>query len=103
MQVASTYGIVPLSFFFDYSSVPWEPADLVFRGYRSTAGLPAGGVANDYYLRSANGTVGAIIVNESGTWVEYIYDQVHLYNQNDFPGNVALAAALSSFITAKGW
>lgn len=34
--------------------------------------------ANDYYVRTGVGTVGAIIVNNAGTWTEHTYDQTHL-------------------------
>lgn len=80
-QVATTYNVPALSFWFDYSSVSWNPDTLNFVGYRSTSGLPTGGTNLDYYIRSGGGTVGTvgqIIVNISGTWIEYSHDTVHL-------------------------
>lgn len=95
-QVADTYGIVPLSYFL---SVSYNYAALVFKGYHSTAGLPTGGAANDYYVRTGVGTVGAIIVNNAGTWTEHTYDQTHL----NTAGGAALGQALKTYIESKGW
>lgn len=96
-QVASTYGVLPFSFYFNLNLVTWTAASLNFQGYRSTAGLPTGGADNDYWLRSANGTVGALIVRSGGAWSEPAMDQTHMYGA----GNTALAAALAAFLSTN--
>jgi hypothetical protein len=96
-QVASTYGIVPLSFF--SGTLPVAAASLVYQGTRSTAGLPTGGSANDYYIRTANGTIGALLINVSGTWQEWTWDATHLSSA----GAAALSTAIASTITANSW
>ena len=98
-QAASTYGVLPLSYFFDFSAVAWNPDTLNFLGYQSTSGLPTGGSNNDYYIRSGGGTVGNIIVNVSGTWIEYSYDTTHL---NDEGAN-AVAQKFINFLTLKNY
>jgi len=96
-DVADTYGIPPLHYHFDLTTVPWTPAGLTFAGYRSTAGLPTGGSDGQYWLRTANGTVGAVIVRWSGTWTEHTWDATHLS-----PAGVSvLAAAFAAFLTAN--
>jgi len=96
-QVAATYGVLPFSFYFNLAAVGWTPAGLSFQGYRSTAGLPSGGSDGHYYLRSANGTVGGIIVRWGGAWSEPAIDITHMYGA----GNAALASALASFLSAN--
>jgi hypothetical protein len=94
-QVAATYGIVPFSYFFDYSGKSFTAANLVFLGYHSAAGLPSGGADKEYYIRSGNGTVGQLIVNVSGVWTEYIHDFTHLTTV----GADAVAAKFNTFLT----
>jgi hypothetical protein len=103
-QVAATYGVMPMSWWFNYGAVPWVPSALHFVGYHGAAGLPSGGSNLDYYLRSGNGVVGNILVKEAGTWVERTADGgqwTHMIIGGE--GNVTLAAALKSFIDEKGW
>lgn len=96
-DVVDTYGIPPLHYHFNLTTVPWTPAHLTFAGYRSTAGLPTGGSDGQYWLRTANGTVGAVIVRWSGTWTEHTWDATHLS-----PAGVSvLAAAFAAFLTAN--
>lgn len=103
-EVADTYGIVPFSFFFDLTAVPWDASDLVFRGYRSAAGLPTGGADNDYYIRSAvdgSDPVGQLLIREGGTWVtRQITDITHMRPD---AGNVALAGRIANFLKNKDW
>lgn len=96
-QVASTYGIVPLSYFFNYSSVSWTPSQLNFLGYHSASGLPSGGNDLDYYVRTGGGTVGLIIVKVSGTWTENTHDTVHL----TAAGSLAVATKFNEYLTLK--
>ncbi len=98
-QVATTYGIPPLSFWLDYATQSFTPSALSFQGYWATAGLPTGGSANQYYLRTSNGVVGALLVNIAGAWTEVTYDQIHI-NQT---GAEPLATALVNKLTSKGW
>lgn len=96
-DVAGTYGILPLSFFFNLGAVPWTPAGLTFAGYRSVAGLPGGGSDGDYWLRTDNGTVGALIVRWAGVWSEHTYDITHMTTT----GNQVLAQAFADFLTSN--
>jgi len=93
-ETAALYGHVPVSFFFDFSGKPFTAASLVFAGYRSAAGLPAGGANNDYYLRTGGGTIGNVIVNIAGTWTEYNWDRVHVSSE----GGQALADQFVPFL-----
>ena len=77
-EVANTYGIVPWSFFNFYYTRTWSTDDLNFIGYWTDSGLPTGGSDLDYYVRTANGTNGNLLVNEGGTWVERSLDITHL-------------------------
>jgi hypothetical protein len=94
-EAAALYGAAPTSFFFDYASKAFTPAQLNFAGYRSTAGLPTGGADGDYWIRTGNGTVGQPIIRWGGTWTEYVLDITHITPA----GNAALAAAISEFLT----
>ena len=96
-QAAATYGAVPLSFFLDYGSKPWTPAGLSFQGYHSAAGLPSGGSDGHYWVRTANGTIGAILVRWAGTWSEHTFDITHM----NTVGNAALADAFVDFLVAN--
>ncbi|WP_212985944.1 hypothetical protein [Paenibacillus cineris] len=98
-QVADTYGIPPLSHWFDFSTVTWKPSEMVFKGWHSTSGLPTGGANKDYYVRSGGGRLGNIIVNEGGTWVEYAHDVTH----ENLTGATIIANGLKKFLDAKGW
>ena len=93
-QVASIYGVLPFSFWFDYGAVPWTPGGITFAGYRSAAGLPTGGTDGDYWLRTGNGTVGNLIVRWGGTWTEYSYDATHM----QVGANTILAGAFADFL-----
>lgn len=99
-QVADTYGIIPLSHFFDYTTVSWKPSDLTFKGWRNTAGLPTGGVHLDYYVRSGGGSrLGNLIVNQNGTWFEHAHDVTH----ESLAGATVLANELKKYLDSKGW
>ena len=98
-QAASTYGVLPFSYFFDYTSVSWNPDTLNFLGYHSASGLPTGGSNNDYYLRSAGGTIGQIIVKVAGVWVEYANDTIHPSAE---AGNM-LAQKFVNFLTTNNY
>ena len=77
-QVADTYGITPSQYHHNLVAIGKTPSDLVFTGYKSTSGLPTGGTNNDYQIRTANGTIGEIMVNNNGTWVALAIDAVHV-------------------------
>ena len=94
-QVATTYGAVPFSFWFDYAGKPFTAANLTSLGYHSAAGLPTGGVDKNYYVRSGNGVVGNLIVNVAGTWTEYTWDAVHLSPE----GRTAVSGKFNTFLT----
>jgi len=96
-QAAVAYGVLPLSFFFNFAAVPWSAGSLTFQGYRSAAGLPSGGADGQYWLRSGGGTVGALIVRWAGTWSEYTYDVTHMTTT----GNQVLAQAFAEFLTTN--
>ncbi len=95
-QVATTYGIAPLSYWFELLTKEFTQAQMVYQGTRSTAGLPSGGTLYDYYNRTANGTVGNIIIKISSGWIEYTIDNTHLTHK----GAVAIAAKYNQFQTA---
>jgi hypothetical protein len=108
-QVASTYGAPPLSAWLDYSAAGIVPASMSFQGYRSADGLPSGGTANDYFLRSgglaANGenstnAVGNVIANIAGVWTELTFDKTHFFSSTI---KTALGSALKAVFDAKGW
>jgi len=86
-QVAATYGIVPWSFYGSPGG-SWITAQLLYQGNWSDVVLPTGGVNLDYYLRIGGGTVGNLLVNEAGTWVERSIDTTHL----SAAGAIALAS-----------
>jgi len=77
-QVYETYGTLPLSWFFDYPAAGFLPNQLNYVGTWTSTTLPTGGNNLDYYIRTANATIGNLIVNRAGIWVEYSYDRVHL-------------------------
>lgn len=95
--VATTYGVLPLHYHFNLAAVPWTPAVLTFAGYRSDAGLPSGGSDGQYWLRTANGTIGAVIVRWAGTWTEHTWDATHM----SAAGNAVLAAAFANYLTTN--
>lgn len=76
-QVAATYGIVPWSFFGSPGG-SWNTSQLVYKGTWTDVTLPTGGTDLDYYLRIGGGTIGNLLVNEVGTWVERSIDITHL-------------------------
>jgi hypothetical protein len=96
-QAAVAYGVLPLSFFFNFAAVPWSAGSLTFQGYRSAAGLPSGGADGQYWLRSGGGTVGALIVRWAGVWSEHTYDVTHMTTT----GNQVLAQAFAEFLTTN--
>lgn len=96
-QVAATCGIVPFSFYNNAQNLPVAAASLVYRGTWSTSGLPTGGTANDYYIRTGGGTVGNLLINVAGTWTEFALDVTHLSPT----GADALATAVAALITAN--
>ncbi|MVM34971.1 hypothetical protein GO755_33395 [Spirosoma sp. HMF4905] len=69
--VASTYGVLPFSYWFDWTAAPFTAAQLNFLGYSDAT--PTGGSNFDYYLT----TTGNLVVNVSGTWTTYTYDRIH--------------------------
>lgn len=98
-QVAATYGIVPFSFYAGAAAVPVAAASLVYAGTWSSAGLPSGGNPNDYYLRTGGGSVGSLIVNNAGVWVEPSLDLIHLSPA----GADAMSTAEVNFINSNYW
>lgn len=96
-QVAAAYNVIPFSYFFNYSIVPWTPEAMSFQGYRSAAGLPTGGADGHYWIRSGGGTVGYIIARWAGVWTEHSYDTTHMQRV----GNDVLAQAISEFLTTN--
>ena len=98
-QVTTTYGIPPFSYFFPFAAMAWNPNDLTFTGYFSTAGLPTGGAVNDYKIRTANGSVGQIIVNVAGVWTEYSHDVTHITVE----GGQAIAQQFSLFFSTLNY
>lgn len=98
-QVAATYGIIPFSYYLGAMSVPVPVASLVYQGTWNTAGLPTGGNPNDYYIRTGNGSVGNLIINNAGTWVEPVIDMTH----TSTAGSDALSTAVANFIINSNW
>ena len=95
-QSAATYGIVPFSFWFDFSDKPFTQNNITFLGYHNAVGLPTGGVDKNYYLRTGNGVSGNMIVNVAGVWTEYNgWDSIHLNSA----GQDAAAAKYVDFLT----
>lgn len=94
-QSAATYGVLPFSFWFDFTGKPFTQSNLVFGGYHNAAGLPTGGADKDYYIRTGNGTIGQIIVNNAGTWTEYVHDTIHVSPL----GQDILAAKFTEYLT----
>ncbi len=103
-QVAAQYGIVPFSYFFEYSTKPFNASQLTPLGYHGTAGLPSNGIGNNFdcYVRSVAGVtgevVGNIIVKVSGVWVEYVYDNVHL----TIEGSNLVSTAFANYMLSIG-
>jgi hypothetical protein len=95
--IASLYGILPLSYFFPFASMPWTPEGLTFQGYWNVAGLPSGGADGDYWIRTGSGMVGNLIVRWAGAWTEHAYDVTHMTPA----GNYVLAQAFVDFLTAN--
>ncbi len=105
-EVATTYGIVPFSYFFNYSAVSWTPGSLAFTGYRSAAGLPTGGANLDYQIRTVadaglDHPIGTLYVRQAGVWTAHqIPDVTHI----TVPlGNQRLAARIVNRLTERGW
>jgi len=96
-QVATTYGIIPLSYFFNFGFYSWTPAGLTFQGYWTSGSLPTGGTNGDYYLRTSGGGgfIGSLIVKWAGVWTEEIYDYTHIQPA----GNAVLAQSMADFLT----
>ncbi|HID4428803.1 hypothetical protein [Klebsiella pneumoniae] len=94
-QVASTYGVLPWSFFNGGSFTGFTTNDLVYKGTWSDTVLPTGGSSMDYYIRIGGGTVGNIIYNNGGVWSEKSIDRTHLSNS----GGLALANGGAGFST----
>lgn len=96
LQVATTYGIIPFGFYAMATSIPVSPNNLVYAGTWTSASLPTGGAANDYYIRVGGGTIGNLLINVAGSWVEWSgYDTVHLSPA----GAEALSTAIAAFLT----
>ncbi|MDP2505379.1 hypothetical protein [Oceanobacter sp. 3_MG-2023] len=109
-EVATTYGVVPLSYYFNYSSVSWSPNDLTYIGTWNDTALPTGGSDLEYYIRTGEGgidnntdDVGHIIVNESGTWVEYTTAGSGVVHLSHGDGNAHLSAAIVEKINEWGY
>lgn len=79
-QAALNFGHVPLSFFLDYTTLPYPASELSFVGYTTTAAAPTGGTAKDYYIRQHGNTseFGNLWINVSGTWFEFGWDRIHV-------------------------
>ncbi|MET3665893.1 hypothetical protein [Caulobacter sp. 1776] len=106
-QVASMYGIPPLSAWLDYTSVGITPASMTFQGYWTADGLPTGGSANDYYLRQSgvpaitdNNSVGNILANIAGAWIEVSFDKTHFSSATV---KTSVGSAIKTVFDTKGW
>jgi hypothetical protein len=97
--VAANYGIVPYSFY-GGAGLPVPAASLNYVGTYSTAGLPSGGSANDYYIRTGGAVtgqrIGDLIINVAGVWTEYVQDTVHLGNAGGDPLTTGVAAKIEA-------
>jgi len=109
-QVAAAYGMVPLSYYFDWPAYGVNPALASHKGTWSITGLPSGGAAHDYYRRivdgpGANEYAGNLLYNVAGVWTEVLSGSpnsvVHL--MPTCKGNADLSAAGVSFLKAKKW
>lgn len=102
-QVAATYGVLPARYYVGWASLPpsvqLSPASSVYTGTWATAGLPTGGTAGDYKIRTANGTVGSLIFNDAGTWTEPSFDVTHLSED----GATALSSGVAAIIVANNF
>lgn len=103
-QAADMYGVIPFSFYNMFvgnaTPLPVPQNSLNFVGYKSDAGLPTGGAANDYYIRTGAGTIGSLIINVAGTWTEWgIGDTIH----NSPAGAENLSTAVAAFVNAAYW
>ncbi len=100
-QTAAAYGVLPLSFFLSYASLPVPAASWNFKGYWSTASAPTGGVSGDYYIVSSSATGaggnGFFWLNSGGSWVNISFDVTHV---NTFGGPI-LAGLYVDFLTSK--
>jgi hypothetical protein len=98
LQVYNTYGILPFSYWFDYTAAGFTPNQLNYVGTWNTASptLPTGGNDYDYYLRIGNGSIGNLIVKKPSLgWTEYSYDRIHL-NQK---GRTIYMQLINRFLT----
>lgn len=112
-QTAATYGLIPLSVYYDVAAAGLNPATASFKGYWSdTATLPTGGASQDYYLRSvgtgaSNNSVGNIIANIAGTWTELttgsVNTVVHFQGPNGAFASAAVAGAVRSLVDLYSW
>ncbi|MEO6283677.1 MAG: hypothetical protein ABIN80_02875 [Dyadobacter sp.] len=94
--VAATYHIPPKSFFNESAGKPTK-STCNYLGIWAAVGLPTGGNDLDYYLRTANGTVGNEIIKIAGVWTEFADDATHWSDL----GAQTIANALSAVLTSK--
>jgi hypothetical protein len=99
-QVAATYGILPFSYWFNYSGKPFTSENINFTGYLATSAIPSNSEGSDfdYKLRATTGSLGnSLIVKTSGAWTEYQFDVIHLCGT----GTAVLADLFYNFLTLK--
>lgn len=94
-QSASLYGHIPLTYSLSLSAYGLTEAQLTYQGTRAVAGLPTGGAATNYYIRTGGGTVGNLCLNVNGVWQEVTWDLTHYLNA----GYDVLASELSNLLT----
>lgn len=102
-QVASTYGIVPLSYLLSYPALPFTAEQLDFVNYLSTGvGLPAGTGLYQYYILTftaasgsvPSGNIGDLLVWYSSAWHRITPDPLHFVAEE---GKQALITAFQAF------
>jgi hypothetical protein len=104
-QTAAAYGWIPMSFYNPPAGLTTAFTAFNLKGYWTDTVLPTGGSPGDCYTRSGgasttgSGGIGNLLVNQGGTWGEYLVDITHLGPL----GATALAAAVVAFINSNLW
>ena len=101
-QVAATYGIPPLSYWLDYTTLPYPAAQWNFKGYYNSQSVaPSDGVDKDYYICTTGGInsiLGSFWLNVAGVWQQITWDRVHT---NPVAGKTVFANAIKNWLTTN--
>jgi hypothetical protein len=100
-QTAQRYGWIPLSWWNPPSGGwPIPLGSLSLKGFWTSNSLPTGGTPGDCYTIASGtlGNVGALVINNGGTWSVCYADQTHLGSGTN-QGGQYLAAALANFLS----